>query len=315
MHYDLSIGEMKNGDEVEGFFILRSAQVKTASNGRPFLNAVLADCTGIMDAKSWDYPGPLGQSDEGKIVKIRGSVGEYRGIAQLTIDRIRAATQEDAYDLSRLVATAPIDAERELAQIRRLIASVEDTDYRGVCETMLERHLKAFISIPAAKSVHHSFLRGLLMHTAKMLASADFLAGLYADTVDRSLLLTGTLLHDFGKREEFAFSELGLVTDYTVKGQLLGHLVMGAQEAAELCRERNVPEEKSILLQHMILSHHGEPEFGAAVRPMCAESELLSLIDQIDSKMEIYRETMDETPKGQLSTRVFALDRRIYHHE
>ncbi|MBQ2178624.1 MAG: HD domain-containing protein, partial [Oscillospiraceae bacterium] len=153
------------------------------------------------------------------------------------------------------------------------------------------------------------------MHTANMLRTADYLAGLYADTVDRSLLLAGTLLHDFAKEQEFAFSELGLVTDYSVKGELLGHLVMGAQEVAAVAKELGVPEEKSVLLQHMILSHHGEPEFGAAVRPMCAESELLSLIDQIDSRMEIYREALSDLTPGRFSQRIFALDKKIYAHE
>ena len=98
---------------------------------------------------------------------------------------------------------------------------------------------------------------------------------------------------DMAKAQEFVFSQLGLATDYSIKGQLLGHLVMGAQDAAETAARLGVPEEKSVLVQHLILSHHGEPEFGAAVRPLCAEAELLSLIDAVDSRMEIYRETYD----------------------
>ena len=189
------------------------------------------------------------------------------------------------------------------------------TDYNP---TLLDRSFgcmfDAFRSIPAGKSVHHSFVSGLLMHTYNMLQIADFLSGLYAEIIDRSLLLTGTLLHDFAKEREFVFSDLGIVTDYSTKGQLLGHLVMGAQEVAEVCRERGVPEEKSVLLQHLILSHHGEPEFGAAVRPMCAEAELLSYIDLIDSRMEIYAENLPDVPAGGFSNRIFALEKKIYNH-
>ena len=152
------------------------------------------------------------------------------------------------------------------------------------------------------------------MHTANMLRIADFLSGLYRDVVDRSLLIAGTFLHDLSKDEEFTFSELGAVTDYSVKGQLIGHLVLGAEEAAEVCRELGVPEDKSVLLQHLILSHHGEPEFGAAVRPLCAEAELLSLIDSIDSRMEIYAEATADLSAGEFSQRIFALDRRVYRH-
>ena len=152
------------------------------------------------------------------------------------------------------------------------------------------------------------------MHTGNMLKLADFLSDLYADTVDRSLLLAGTFAHDLQKESEFALSQLGLVTDYTVKGQLLGHLVMGAQEIAEISALLTIPEDKSVLLQHMVLSHHGEPEYGAAVKPVCAESELLSYIDMIDSHMEIYKENLDGLSPGEFSGRIFALDKRIYRH-
>ena len=152
------------------------------------------------------------------------------------------------------------------------------------------------------------------MHTVYMLEIAEFLSGLYSSVIDRSLLLAGTLLHDIAKLQEFLVSDLGVVTEYSVKGQLLGHLVMGAQEAAEIGKELQIPEEKSVLLQHMLLSHHGQPEFGAAVVPMCAEAELLSYIDNIDAKMEVYREYLEKTEPGTFSQRIFALEKRIYNH-
>ena len=116
------------------------------------------------------------------------------------------------------------------------------------------------------------------------------------------------------KAQEFVFSQLGLATDYSIKGQLLGHLVMGAQDAAETAARLGVPEEKSVLVQHLILSHHGEPEFGAAVRPLCAEAELLSLIDAVDSRMEIYRETYDTMEPDTFSPRIFALEKKVFRH-
>ena len=315
MEYDLRISELRVGDSVEGFYILRTAQSKTASNGRPFLAAVLSDVTGTVEAKIWDYNGPVTPADEGKVIKIRGTVAEFRGNPQVTVERIRLAQAADHYALSELVPTAPIDVPAMMQEITAVVAGIKDDDYRRICEEMLRRSGERFSEIPAAKSVHHSFLNGLLMHTANMLRTADHLAQVYADTVDRSLLLAGTLLHDFAKAEEFLFSELGLVTEYSVRGKLLGHLVMGAQQVAEAAKQVGADEDKSILLQHMILSHHGEPEFGAAVVPQCAESELLSFIDKIDSRMEIYRETFENVPTGAFSPRIFALEKAIYHHE
>jgi len=315
MEYDKLICELDVGDQIEGFYVLKNPQGKVSANGKPFLAAALSDRTGSIEAKCWDYAGPIGASDDGKVIKIRGTVSEYRGALQLTIERLRLAEPADSFDRSRLVPVAPINEEECFAAVRSMVESIEDADYRSISLQLLERKGDAFRTIPAAKSVHHGFLGGLLMHTHNMLCTADFLSRLYAPTVDRSLLMAGTLLHDFSKAEEFSFSGLGLVTDYSVKGQLLGHLVMGAREVAEIAAQLGVPEEKSILLQHMILSHHGQPEFGAAVVPQCVESELLSLIDMIDSRMEIYREAMEETPVGTFSKRIFALDKRIYHHD
>ena len=335
MEYDLPVAQMARGDDIEGFYVLKSAFSKVANNGKPFLNLTLSDRTGAVDAKVWDYPGPIGAADEGKVVKIRGSVSEFRGALQVTVERIRLAGEDDRYDVTALVPTAPIDGEAmyasvvvdpeqvraaqyavEHGMVEALLDSITDADYKAVCRELLRRHSESFRTIPAAKSVHHGFLHGLLMHTGNMMQLADFLAGMYADTVDRSLLLAGTFAHDLQKEREFRFSALGLVTDYSVPGQLLGHLVMGAQEIAEIAKELDVPEEKSVLLRHLVLSHHGEPEFGAAVRPVCAESELLSYIDMIDSRMEIYREVLGATPLGGFSDRVFALDgKKLYHHE
>ncbi len=315
MDYNKLICDMNTGDQVEGFYILKGVYPKTAANGKPFLNATLADKSGTIEARVWNYSGPIGTGDEGKVVKIRGEVSEFRGASQVVIEKIRLAEQDDPYNVSDLVPVAPIDVDGTMQEVEQLIRTIADSDYQKICLQMMQEHYAALRSIPAAKSVHHSFVSGLLMHTANMLKIANFLAGVYADVVDRSLLLAGTFLHDFAKEKEFTFSQLGLATNYSVKGQLLGHLVMGAQEVAEVAKRLGVPEDKSVLLQHMILSHHGEPEFGAAVVPVCAESELLSEIDKIDSRMEIYRESMEGLEVGEFSGRIFALEKRIYRHQ
>lgn len=314
MDYQKATTLMESGDTVEGFYILKTVSAKVASNGRPFLSAEVLDRHGEIDAKVWDYAGPINDTDAGEIIWLQGSVTTYKGAHQLKIERLRLADESDSFDISELVPAAPIDPVAMLEDVRALINSIEDPDYRSVALELLGRHETSFRSIPAAKSVHHSFLNGLLMHTGNMMKLADFLAGLYGDTVDRSLLLVGTFAHDLQKESEFTFSQLGLVTDYSDQGYLLGHLVMGAQEVAEVCHKLKVPAEKAVLLQHMVLSHHGEPEHGAAVKPMCAESELLSYIDLIDSRMEIYQEAFQTLQPGEWSDRIFALDKRVYRH-
>ena len=316
MEYDVKVCSMRAGMEVEGFYLLQDASIRQSSAGKPYLNCSVSDASGSIEAKMWDYSGTLGPDDNGKVIKIRAEVQDYKGAPQLKINRLRAALPEDTYDISALVPAAPIDAMEELDYVRELVESIEDEDYRVICEQLLDRPINSFSRIPAGKSVHHSFLSGLLMHTGSMLRIADFLSTeIYPYAVDRSLLLAGTLLHDFAKEREYAFSELGLITDTGTDGMLLGHPFMGAEEVRQVGIELNVPHEKIVLLQHMLLSHHGKPEFGAAVLPLTAEAELLSEIDMMDSRMEIYAETFETLEPGQFSKKIFALDKKIYRHE
>ena len=137
VEYNKSINAMTPGDEIEGYYILKSANPKVAANGKPFLTGALSDRTGTMELKVWDYAGPLTAADEGTVVKVRGTVGEYRGTAQFTAARIRQAAQEDPVDVSALVPTAPIDCGAAMEDLRRAAASITDPDYRAVAEAML----------------------------------------------------------------------------------------------------------------------------------------------------------------------------------
>lgn len=310
----MRLDEFKVGDSFTGFFILKNVFLKVTNSGKPYMACSLADASMMIEAKAWDYAGPIGPADEGKVAKVQGQMQEFKGAPQIKVERIRLATEQDPYDLADLVPVAPMDRQAAYRQLEMMIDSMADKDYAAICREFLCRHGDELQKMPAAKSVHHSFVGGLLMHTMYMMQTADFLAGLYDAVIDRSLLLAGTMLHDIAKLQEFVVSDLGVVMEYSVKGQLLGHLVMGAQEAAEICKELQITEEKSVLLQHMLLSHHGQPEFGAAVVPMCAEAELLNYIDNIDAKMEIYRENLEKTQPGTFSPRIFALEKRIYNH-
>lgn len=315
MEQNVRISEMTSGQQIQGFYILKDIRCKTSSNGSPFVSAKVLDTTGEMDAKIWNYSGPLTPEDSGKVMLLRGEVTEYNGSLQFIIQRIRPAESNDDYDIRDLVPTAPLDVDAAVAEVRDILNSIEDSEYRQLCQVMMERHKAAFETIPAAKSVHHAFLSGLLMHTLNMLRAADFLAGLYSEVIDRSLLIAGAFLHDFGKEQEMERSEVGLVTDYSVQGLLLGHLYMGAREVAKLAAEQGMSEEKTMLLQHLILSHHGKPEYGATVEPQCAESELLSIIDLMDSRMEIYAETLAVTQPGSFSGKNFGLGKAVYRHK
>lgn len=303
------------GERFCGYYLLKSIQPATTAAGKPYLNLRLADLAGELPGKFWDYAGPLSAADAGQAVWASGRVDTYQNAPQLTLDNLRLTDEKDEFDLGRIVPVAPYDAQEMLRYVEETLRSLSDADYRAVCLAVLERRREQFALLPGAKAMHHAFLHGLLMHTAGMLRQADALAFLYPDVLDRSLLLAGVFLHDVGKLAEFATTELGLVGDYAKAGQLLGHIFMGAEEAGAVARELDIPEEKTMLLQHLILSHHGKPEFGAVVYPKCAEAEALSEIDMIDSRMEMYRTAYADTPPGEFSRqRIYGLNNcNIYH--
>ena len=185
------IHDMNNGDRFEGYYILQNIAQRTTAAGKPFLTLNLVDRSGSVTAQVWDYTGPISQSDVGKVAWIAGLASEYRGAPQVTVHRIRLAEENDDYRVSDLVATAPIQMDETWEWLKETVNSMEDEDYRVLCQEMLSRYGKQFRLIPAAKSMHHGFVGGLLMHTAYMVRAACFYAKLYP-ALDRSLLLSGT---------------------------------------------------------------------------------------------------------------------------
>ena len=309
------ISDLVTGKACEGFYLLSAMSLKKTTAGKTYLAGEIADATGSIPVVLWDYAGELNAEDVGAVIKVRGDVSEYREKKQVTLHRVRRATDDDPYDLSELVPCAPIDVEREMEYVDNLIDSMKDQDYLRFAKAALKRNEKMFRLLPAAKGVHHAFVSGLLMHTVCMLKQADSLCEIYGTRyINRDLLLAGVLVHDFAKGKEFEVSPIGMVKDYTEEGNLLGHTVMGMMEIERIADLVMLPKEKKLLLQHMIAAHHGKPEFGAAAVPQIVEAEMLHYIDMIDSRFEIYREAMEETPKGEFSDRIFALEHRVYNH-
>ncbi len=311
----IRIAEMTPDQAVEGFYLLKTVSLKSSGSGKAFLTGKLQDITGETDFVVWDCMDNTCFFPFGSVIKIRGTVTTYNGNPQISISRIRLATENDSVDLSQIVPSAPINVEETIEELKKTIAEIKDHDYRKICETMFRKHLMNFLTLPAAKTVHHAFLHGLLMHTCNMMRTAVRLAPLYEDVpINPSLLVAGVFCHDLNKDREMTTSSIGLVTEYSVEGSLLGHTYLGAREIHDVCIDLKIPEEKTLLLEHLLLSHHGEPEMGAAVRPVCAEAALLNLIDLIDSRMEIYRETNLKTDPGSMSEKVWALNHGVYHH-
>lgn len=308
MHEDIST--FINGLEVCDYYILSKAEQKNGANGRVYLNAELRDATGTITCKQWDYSGNV-HEQVGSVIKIKGRVDEYRGALQLIIDQSRTLQKADNPDLPALLPVADIDAGTVMDGIIRSIEAFEDEDYKNVCLTIYERERDGLLAMPAAKSVHHANIHGLLEHISTMLRAADAVCQLYP-IINKSLLKAGVLLHDLGKLEEFTLSPTGLVTEYSPQGQLIGHPVLGAIKVKQVCDELETPQEKAMLLQHLLLSHHALPEYGAAVVPKIPEAFMLHHLDALDAEMYQCAEAMPGVRPGGMTRSIYGLETALY---
>ena len=190
----------------------------------------------------------------------------------------------------------------------------EDLDLRAIVTSLLIENKEKLLYWPAAFKLHHAIRGGLLMHTLSIVRLAEGVCEVYP-FVDRELLLSGIILHDIAKTLEYDTSSSGLATGYTVRGNLIGHLAEGAMMIRNASEKLGIKSEVTMLLEHMVLSHHGEPDFGAAVRPAFIEAELLSELDMLDARMYEMKETCEKLEKGEFSGRLWSMDnRKLYNH-
>lgn len=311
------IKDLKKEMEVIDFFMVKSVAVKTGSTGKPYLDVVLGDNTGEINGKKWD----VGSSDhllkEKDIVKIIAVVTEFNSQLQLKIQRIRKAVPEsnpdDVMDMGDFVKTAPEDPEEMYDYIFRSCDSIKDEDYRKLCLRVLEDNREKLMYYPAASKNHHAELGGLLYHTKRMLMNGERVCQVYTN-LNKDLVTAGVVLHDIQKIFEIDADTDGMASGYSFEGQMLGHIVMGVKYIDKLADETDLPYEKKILMEHMVLSHHYEPEFGSPKKPLFPEAEVLHYLDILDARMYDMEEAVAHTEPGGFSERIWTLDnRRIYN--
>lgn len=302
---------------VSGSYIIQDMQFCTTRTGTPYLRATLNDATGSIRMLFWDYDNSSTPLFDGAIVNINGTVGHYRGILQITAESLCLTDlgMLDQEDMDSLVPSAPIDVDACGKYVISLADNLKTAGLHDICDYLFYKHWDCFSSIPAAKSVHHAFLHGLLMHTADMAVAAETIITNNESYINRDLLIAGILLHDIGKILEFEISPVtGLVTGYTDKGNLLGHPVLGAMEIREAAETVGANPYLTMLLEHMILSHHGDPTAGAAKVPMTIEAELLHDLDKLDCRKQIYTNTLQGIQSSAYSAYVPALDHKVFQH-
>src|SRR6056297_1271157 len=296
-------------DNIVGFYLVSAFNVKTSSNNKLYLDMNLQDKTGDINAKLWNIEKNEHETlKAGDVVKVKGTVTSWNDSPQFKITKIRLA-KTDEYDIDALVMAAPIDTEETYQEILSLVKNFSNETIRIITETILERYHEKLLTYPAAKSNHHSIRGGLLYHIKRMLKVGESLAKIY-EAVDQDLLYSGIILHDIEKINEMDADHLGVVSDYTDEGKLLGHLIMGIKTIDKIAEEKDLDQEISMMMQHMILSHHYEPEFGSPKKPMFLEAELLHHIDIIDARVYDFEEETKKLEIGGFSDPIWTLDRR-----
>ena len=294
----------------EGFCLVKSAAVRTDVKGTEYLDMVLADSEGECVAKLWNYSRIThGEYDANDIIKVRGSVQVWKDTEQFKIDRIRKANDGDDVDMSGIIPTAPFDPQAMYDELYNTAANFADEDLKRIVQYLLRENREELLIYPAGVKLHHATRGGLLHHTVSVLHLAQRIAELYPN-LHKDLLFAGAILHDIGKIKELDAGALGIAGAYTNEGQLLGHINVGMAMIAAAAEITMIAPKTAMLLEHMILSHHGKPEFGSPRLPMFPEAEVLSICDLLDSKMYEMDAALDGVSKDGFSERQWALDNR-----
>ncbi len=306
---------LDNNGLVEGFCLIKTVDAKTTTRGDSYLDMMLSDKDGEINAKLWRYTPELhGNYQVNDLVKIRGVISPYNGVDQLKIEKIRHVSDADGVNLEDFVKTALYSGEEMFTELMQLAENFADEDLRKIVTAILQDNRLKLLYWPAAFQLHHAVRGGLMLHTLSIVRLAQNVCRVYP-FVDEELLISGAILHDIAKLAEFQVADTGIATGYSVEGNLLGHLAMGATVVSKYAEKLDINKDTAILLQHMCLSHHGEPEFGAAVRPSFIEAELLSELDLMDSRVYEMREAVMSAQQGDFSGRVWAMDnRKLYNH-
>ena len=306
------LAEMIKGQVFDGFLLVRSCAQRTSSNGSKYLDFQLCDVSGEVNGKMWD--GTIAPPPAAQPLRVRGMMQEYNSKPQLRVDKIRPVTDNDVFDMNMLVPCAPQPANEMLDVILNRVDAIENKQLKSLVLMRLEESEEKILYFPAAMKLHHAERSGLLHHTSTMLRAADVICEIYPE-LDADLVAAGVILHDLCKMTELNSDELGVVSDYTLEGMLIGHLVQGVAEIQRCARKLNIDPELALMVEHMILSHHDMPEFGSPKRPMFPEAEVLHTLDLLDARMFEMFGAIAGTQPGTFTDRIWSLDRKLYRRK
>lgn len=296
------IKTLNNQDEFVGFYLLKELELKQTNStpAKDYFDIVLCDSSGQLPSKYWEVT----QTDKETffpmgLVKVQGIVQTYREKLQVKITKIRKASEEDGVSLTDFIRSAPIRPIDLVYTIKQVLESMDDTEIKTIVSFCVSKVEEKLMHYPAAKTHHHAYCAGLAYHMVRMLEIGEFLCK-QRPFLNPNLLKAGIILHDIAKPEEMV-AQLGIVSDYSVQGKLIGHISMASNWITEaaILSGIDLQSERVLGLQHMVLSHHNLGEWGSPVQPQTAEAVALHYIDALDAKLQMVEDALDLTPESE----------------
>ena len=293
------------------FALIKELSEKKDKNGNGFLDLI------VIGSDKKEYPAKIwrfdnnGQFEANDVIEIEYTVDNYKGKTQLNITSIKKAPDEM---ISEFVPSSEYDGKAVFSMLLSKVNNFSDEVLKSIVSKILLDNREALEVYPAAYRLHHAIVGGLMLHTASIVQMAEKTCTVYPN-INRELLLSGAILHDVAKTFEMNTAKSGLCSGYTIGGELIGHLVKGAMYIEDTAKELGIEDEKVTLLEHMVLSHHGVPEYGSPVRPMFLEAEILSALDSLDATIFEINNATSKINTGAFTERQWALDnRKLFNH-
>jgi len=299
-------------ETVDGFFLLKDAEVRIAKNGKKFLAINFQDTSGEISGKFWDASEQdVAHFQAGRIIHLKGKRENYQGNPQIKIQQMRLTQPGEPQDVQQFVEHAPMNVAAMEEELNQFVFEITEPNWNRIVRHLLSHFHDAFFSYPAAKKNHHAFAGGLAFHTLSILRLAKSVADEYPH-VNRSLLYAGAILHDMGKTIEMSGP---VSTTYTLAGNLVGHIVLIDEQIVKACQQLKIDDqaESVLILRHMILAHHGLLEYGSPVRPHVMEAEILHELDELDASIQMMQTSIEHAEPGSFTERIFAMDGRNFY--
>lgn len=306
------IRELVLDQEFTGFYLIKNADVRLVKNGKKFIAFTFQDTSGTIDGKFWDASEEeIQRFAAGKVVALQGKREVYNGNPQVKIMHLRLTKIDEPGEPTLYMERAPLKKEAMEEEINKTLFEITNPNWNRIVRFLLNKYQKEFFDFPAAKRNHHAFASGLAYHTVSMLRLGKAIVAEYPE-LNSSLLYAGIILHDLGKVLELSGP---MSTEYTLAGNLVGHLVLVDEEIVKACIALKFDENKEdiVVLRHMVLSHHGLLEYGSPVRPRIMEAEILHQIDNLDASMQMMLTSIRQTTPGEYSDRIFGMDNRSFY--